>query len=147
MNLVLQGFALGWSRVRLKVRLAQCLASLSSWALLVGVWSPSGFAQNQRAFTLLKTLEQQKLTEELQLIRVAQHCVDDARSLEALQECHREERLREWQQRELFRRRIDAVRARFGLRRPGFDRGAPPGPPPPGGPPAGPGGPGWGGGL
>ena len=118
--------------------LGLCLFFFGPCLVLVGVLLPPAEAQSQRAFTLLKELEQQKLFEELQLIRLSQRCVDGARNLEALQTCHRQERLREWQQREEFRRRIDAVRARFGLHRPGGDRGASPGPPPHGPPPSGP---------
>ena len=77
---------------------------------------------------ILKNLEQRKLAESLELLRQAQRCVDSARSLHALHECHRQERDREWEQRERFRRQIETVRMRYGLRRPG-DR-----PPPPHGP-------------
>ena len=110
------------------------LVWLGPGLVMAVVWTQPGFAQDQRAFPILKALEQQKLTEALQLIRASQRCVDEARNLHALHECHRQERWREWEQRERFRQQIDAVRARFGLRRPGGDRGAPPGPPPgPGG--------------
>jgi len=97
-------------------------------ALLTPCWILPGFAQDQGAFSILKNLEQRKLAESLELLRQAQRCVDSARSLHALHECHRQERDREWEQRERFRRQIETVRMRYGLRRPG-DR-----PPPPHGP-------------
>ncbi|MCP9774334.1 hypothetical protein [Cyanobium sp. WAJ14-Wanaka] len=93
-----------------------------------------GLCQDQRAFQVLRELEQQKLLEALQLVRISFSCVDAARNIHALQECHRQERDREWEQRERFRRQIGAARARFGLGRP---REEPPprpgyGPPPEG---------------
>lgn len=81
------------------------------------------FAQDQRAFPILKALEQQKLSEAIQLVRASQRCVEEATNLYALQDCHRQERQREWEQRERFHRQIELVRARYGLRRPGGERG------------------------
>ena len=102
-------------------------------AVLAGWPLQAGWAQEQRAFVILKTLEQQKLEESLELVRDAQRCVNAARNLRALHDCHRQERDREWEQRERFHRQIEAVRARYGLRRPGERPRERPGdrPPPP----------------
>ena len=100
-------------------------------SLLLGL---PGLAQDQRAFPILKSLEQKKLAEALQLVRTSQRCVEAARNLRALHDCHRQERDREWEQRERFRRQIESVRARYGLRRPGEEPPGPGfGPPPDGG--------------
>jgi DNA-binding PadR family transcriptional regulator len=106
------------------------LAALAA-SLLLG---QPAWAQDPRAFPILKRLEQQKLSEALEMVRASQRCVEAARNLRALHECHRQEREREWEQRERFRSQIEAVRSRYGLRRP---REEPPGPgsfgrPPPG---------------
>jgi hypothetical protein len=97
-------------------------------ALLAPALSLPGFSQDQGAFLILKNLEQRKLSESLELVRQAQRCVDAARNLRSLHDCHRQERDREWEQRERFRRQIETVRARYGLRRPGDRPPPPPGP-------------------
>ncbi len=71
-----------------------------------------------------KRLELQKLDEAQALLRSSQRCVSQARSLQALHDCHRREREADWQQRERFHARIEALRLHYGLDRPG-------GPPPP----------------
>jgi len=82
--------------------------------------------EDPRAFAILKRLEQQKLSEALELVRASQRCVEAARNLRALHDFHRQEREREWEQRERFRSQIEAVRSRYGLRRPREE--PPPGP-------------------
>ena len=104
----------------------------ASKALLCVLLAPAlilpGFSQDQAAFLILKNLEQRKLAESLELMRQSQRCVDAARSLHSLHACHRQERDREWDQRERYRRQIETVRARYGLRRPGDRPPPPPGP-------------------
>jgi len=90
------------------------------------VLAAPAWAQDPRAFAILKRLEQQKLSEALELVRASQRCVEAARNLRALHDCHRQEREREWEQRERFRSQIEAVRSRHGLRRPREE--PPPGP-------------------
>ena len=92
-----------------------------------------GGPQMLRAFQELRQLEREKLGEELQLIEAARRCVDAAQNLRSLHDCHRREREAEWEQRERFHRRIEAVRARYGLGPPRRGDGPPPrdGPPPP----------------
>jgi hypothetical protein len=70
-----------------------------------------------------KTLELQKLDEALELIQASQRCVSQARSLQGLHDCHRREREADWQQRERFHARIEALRLQYGLDRHG---GGPP---------------------
>jgi hypothetical protein len=71
-----------------------------------------------------KSLELQKLEEALELLRSSQRCVSQARSLQGLHECHRREREADWQQRERFHARIEALRLQYGLDR----HGGPPSP-------------------
>ena len=85
--------------------------------------------ENQRAFPILKQIEQQKLDEEFKLLQASRQCVNAAGNLHSLFECHRRERDAEWEKREKFHQRIEAVRAEYGLRPPG-----PPGRNRPGGP-------------
>jgi hypothetical protein len=83
----------------------------------------------QRAFPILKQIEQQKLDEEFKLLQASRQCVNAADNLHSLFECHRRERDAQWEKREKFHQRIEAVRAEYGLRPPG-----PPGRNRPGGP-------------
>ena len=76
-------------------------------------------ADGQAAFPLLKQIEQQKLDEELKLLLSSRQCVNSAGNLHALFECHRRERDAQWEKREKFHRRIEAVRAQYGLGPPG----------------------------
>lgn len=87
----------------------------------------------QRAFQELKQLEREKLAEEQQLIEASRRCVEAAQNLRSLHDCHRREREAEWEQRERFHRRIETVRARYGIGPPRRDGGPPQrdGPPPP----------------
>ncbi len=86
----------------------------------------------QRAFLELRQLEREKLAEELVLIEAARRCVEAAQSLRSLHDCHRREREAEWDHRERFHRRIEAVRARYGIGPPRRGDGPPQrdGPPP-----------------
>jgi len=106
---------------------------------LIGILSFSGLgspalagppsSESQRAFPILKQLEQQKLDEEFRLLQASRQCVNGAGNLHTLFECHRRERDAKWENREKFHQRIEAVRAEYGLRPPG-----PPGRNRPGGP-------------
>lgn len=71
------------------------------------------------AFTVLKRIEQQKLDAESKLLLSTRQCVNAASNLHTLFECHRRERDAEWENREKFRRRIEAVRAHYGVPPPG----------------------------
>ena len=84
-------------------------------AALVG--PPS--SESQRAFPILKQIEQQKLDEEFKLLQASRQCVNAAGNLHSLFECHRRERDAKWENREKFHQRIEAVRAEYGLRPPG----------------------------
>jgi hypothetical protein len=107
--------------------------------VLAGILSFSGLgspalagppsSESQRAFPILKQLEQQKLDEEFRLLQASRQCVNGAGNLHTLFECHRRERDAKWENREKFHQRIEAVRAEYGLRPPG-----PPGRNRPGGP-------------
>ena len=94
-----------------------CLLS----SLLLGAYSaalarpPGGGGGQQRAFLELKQLERDKLAEELQLIEASRRCVEAAQNLRSLHDCHRREREAEWEHRERFHRRIESVRARYGI--------------------------------
>ena len=94
---------------------------------------PGGGPGLQRAFVELKQLEREKLAEELMLIEASRRCVEAAQNLRSLHDCHRREREAEWEHRERFHRRIEAVRARYGLGPPRRRDGPPQrdGPPPP----------------
>ena len=89
--------------------------------------------ESQRAFPILKQIEQQKLDEEFKLLQASRQCVNAAGNLHSLFECHRRERDAKWENREKFNERIDAVRAEYGLRprgqpgrnRPGGPEGRP----------------------
>ena len=100
---------------------------------LIGLLSPAlagpPSSDSQRAFPILKQIEQQKLDEEFKLLQAARQCVNAAGNLHALFECHRRERDAKWENREKVHQRIEAVRAEYGLRPPG-----PPGRNRPGGP-------------
>ena len=106
---------------------------------LIGILSFSGLgspalagppsSESQRAFPILKQIEQQKLDEEFRLLQASRQCVNGAGNLHTLFECHRRERDAKWENREKFHQRIEAVRAEYGLRPPG-----PPGRNRPGGP-------------
>lgn len=102
------------------------------WARPPGGPGGGGGAGLQRAFLELRQLEREKLAEELQLIEAARRCVEAAQNLRSLHDCHRREREAEWDQRERFHRRIEAVRARYGIGPPRRGDGPPPrdGPPP-----------------
>ena len=76
-------------------------------------------ADSQRAFPILKQIEQQKLDEEFKLLQASRQCVNAAGNLHSLFECHRRERDAEWEKREKFHQRIEAVREQYGLRPPG----------------------------
>jgi len=103
------------------------------WSLaLIGPGSPALAGpppDSQRAFPILKQIELQKLDEEFKLLQASRQCVNAAGNLHSLFECHRRERDAEWEKREKFHQRIEAVRAEYGLRPPG-----PPGRNRPGGP-------------
>jgi hypothetical protein len=81
-------------------------------AALAGPPSP----ESQRAFPILKQIEQQKLDEEFKLLQASRQCVNGAGNLHSLFECHRRERDAKWENREKFHQRIEAVRAEYGLR-------------------------------
>lgn len=104
-------------------------------APLTPAWArpPGGGPGLQRAFVELKQLEREKLAEELMLIEASRRCVEAAQTLRSLHDCHRREREAEWEQRERFHRRIEAVRNRYGLGPPRRGDGPPQrdGPPPP----------------
>ena len=105
-----------------------------SW---IGLGSPAlarpPSSESQRAFPILKQIEQQKLDEEFKLLQASRQCVNAAGNLHSLFECHRRERDAKWENREKFNERIDAVRAEYGLRprgqpgrnRPGGPEGRP----------------------
>ena len=95
------------------------------WARPPGGPAGGGGAGLQRAFLELRQLEREKLAEELQLIEAARRCVEAAQNLRSLHDCHRREREAEWDQRERFHRRIEAVRARYGIGPPSPRRGGP----------------------
>lgn len=75
--------------------------------------------ESRRAFPILKQIELQKLDEEFRLLQASRQCVNAAGNLHSLFECHRRERDAEWEKREKFHQRIEAVRAEYGLRPPG----------------------------
>ena len=103
----------------------------------IGIGSPAlagpPSSESQRAFPILKQIEQQKLDEEFKLLQASRQCVNAAGNLHSLFECHRRERDAKWENREKFNERIDAVRAEYGLRprgqpgrnRPGGPEGRP----------------------
>ena len=99
----------------------------------IGLGSPAlagpPSSESQRAFPILKQIEQQKLEEEFKLLQASRQCVNGAGNLHSLFECHRRERDAKWENREKFHQRIEAVRAEYGLRPLG-----PPGRNRPGGP-------------
>lgn len=88
---------------------------------------PPGPGEGGAVLQQFKSLELQKLDEALELVRASQRCVSQARSLQGLHDCHRREREADWQQRERFHARIEALRLQYGLDRHG-------GPPSPGRP-------------
>ena len=98
--------------------LATAQGSLAAWA------RPPGPGDGGAVLQQFKTLELQKLDEALELIQASQRCVSQARSLQGLHECHRREREADWQQRERFHARIEALRLQYGLDR----HGGPPSP-------------------
>ena len=114
--------------------LARNLGRILVWGLLAtaapalpigAAWArPPGPGDGGAVLQQFKRLELQKLDEALELVRSSQRCVSQARSLQGLHECHRREREADWQQRERFHARIEALRLQYGLDRPG-------GPPPP----------------
>ena len=106
--------------------LAGGLLATASPALLAPLaWArPAGPGEGGAVLQQFKSLELQKLDEALDLVRSSQRCVSQARSLQGLHECHRREREADWQQRERFHARIEALRLQYGLDR----HGGPPGP-------------------
>jgi hypothetical protein len=66
-----------------------------------------------------KRLELQKLEEAMALMRSSQRCVIQAGTLQSVHECLRLEREADWQQRERFHARIEALRLQYGLDRHG----------------------------
>ncbi|MEI6360206.1 MAG: hypothetical protein WCO50_07745 [Synechococcus sp. ELA619] len=80
---------------------------------------PPGPGEGGAVLQQFKSLELQKLDEALDLLRSSQRCVSLARSLQGLHECHRREREADWQQRERFHARIEALRLQYGLDRHG----------------------------
>jgi len=107
-----------WGRFLASGLLAAALPIGAAWA------RPPGPGDGGAVLQQFKRLELQKLDEALELVRSSQRCVSQARSLQGLHECHRREREADWQQRERFHARIEALRLQYGLDRPG-------GPPPP----------------
>ena len=107
--------------------LAWGLLATASAALLPPLaWArPPGPGDGGAVLQQFKSLELQKLDEALELVRASQRCVSQARSLQGLHDCHRREREADWQQRERFHARIEALRLQYGLDRHG-------GPPRPG---------------
>ena len=115
--------------------LARLLGQALAWGLLASVspallpslaWArPPGPGDGGAVLQQFKRLELEKLDEALELVRASQRCVSQARSLQGLHECHRREREADWQQRERFHARIEALRLQYGLDRHG-------GPPTPG---------------
>ncbi len=89
-----------------------------------GLGQAAGPKRRRRVLQQFKSLELDKLDEALELVRASQRCVSQARSLQGLHECHRREREADWQQRERFHARIEALRLQYGLDR----HGGPPGP-------------------
>ena len=106
--------------------LAWGLLATASPALLPPLaWArPPGPGDGGAVLQQFKSLELEKLDEALELVRASQRCVSQARSLQGLHECHRREREADWQQRERFHARIEALRLQYGLDR----HGGPPGP-------------------
>ena len=80
---------------------------------------PPGPREGGAVLQQFKRLELQKLEEALELVRSSQRCVSQAASLQGLHECHRREREADWQQRERFHARIEALRLQYGLDRHG----------------------------
>ncbi len=115
--------------------LERLLGQVVAWGLLATAspallpplaWArPPGPGEGGAVLQQFKSLELQKLDEALELVRSSQRCVSQARSLQGLHECHRREREADWQQRERFHARIEALRRQYGLDRHG-------GPPTPG---------------
>ena len=115
--------------------LARLLGRALAWGLLATAspalvpplaWArPPGPGDGGAVLQQFKSLELDKLDEALELVRASQRCVSQARSLQGLHECHRREREADWQQRERFHARIEALRLQYGLDRHG-------GPPTPG---------------
>ncbi len=101
--------------------LAWGLLATASPALLPQLaWArPPGPGDGGAVLQQFKNLELQKLDEALELVRSSQRCVSLARSLQGLHECHRREREADWQQRERFHARIEALRLQYGLDRHG----------------------------
>jgi len=106
--------------------LAWGLLATASPALLPPLaWArPPGPGDGGTVLQQFKSLELEKLDEALELVRSSQRCVRQARSLQGLHECHRREREADWQQRERFHARIEALRLQYGLDR----HGGPPSP-------------------
>ena len=106
--------------------LAWGLLATASPALLAPLaWArPPGPGDGGAVLQQFKSLELQKLEEALELLRASQRCVSQARSLQGLHDCHRREREADWQQRERFHARIEALRLQYGLDR----HGGPPSP-------------------
>ena len=106
--------------------LAWGLLATASPALLPPLaWArPPGPGDGGAVLQQFKSLELEKLEEALELVRSSQRCVSQARSLQGLHECHRREREADWQQRERFHARIEALRLQYGLDR----HGGPPNP-------------------
>ena len=114
--------------------LARLLGRALAWGLLATAspallpplaWArPPGPGDGGAVLQQFKSLELDKLDEALELVRASQRCVSQARSLQGLHECHRREREADWQQRERFHARIEALRLQYGLDR----HGGPPGP-------------------
>ena len=112
--------------------LVRVLGQALAWGLLATAFGPvaaaarpPGPGEGGAVLQQFKSLELQKLDEALELIQASQRCVNQARSLQGLHECHRREREADWQQRERFHTRIESLRLQYGLDRHG-------GPPPQG---------------
>ena len=127
-----QALAVGLQRGLLIGVLLGPLPLAVAWARPPGGPGAGGGAGLQRAFMELRQLEREKLAEELLLIEAARRCVEAARNLRNLHDCHRREREAEWAHRERFHRRIEAVLARYGIGPPRRGDGPPmrDGPPP-----------------
>jgi uncharacterized protein HemX len=125
--------AASWSERCRRGALTLLGSALILQALGLAAAAGPGGGDQQRAFQELKQLEREKLEEELQLIQASRRCVESANNLRNLHDCHRREREAEWVQRERFQRRIEAVRARYGIGPPRRGDGPPrrDGPPPP----------------
>lgn len=87
---------------------------------MTGAWArPPSPGEGGAVLQQFKRLELQKLEEAMALMRSSQRCVIQAGTLQSLHECHRLEREADWQQRERFHARIEALRLQYGLDRHG----------------------------